>query len=71
MAEPKPKRLRTMNPLNLLTKKAPVDWDTYQKFWDYTNHLKSQGCAILIVTHMLSEKERFDRIFEIEMGILK
>jgi ABC-type multidrug transport system ATPase subunit len=46
------------------------DWDTYQKFWDYTNHLRNQGCAILIVTHLLSEKERFDRVFELENGIL-
>jgi ABC-type multidrug transport system ATPase subunit len=46
------------------------DWDTYQRFWDYTTHLKKQGCAILIVTHLLSEKERLDRIYELENGIL-
>lgn len=46
------------------------DWDTYQKFWDYTNHLKKHGCAILIVTHLLSEKERLDRIYQLENGIL-
>ena len=46
------------------------DWDTYQRFWNYTNYLKKQGCAILIVTHLLSEKERLDRIYELENGIL-
>jgi ABC-2 type transport system ATP-binding protein len=46
------------------------DWDTYQMFWNYTNHLKKQGCAILIVTHLLSEKERLDRIYKLENGIL-
>ena len=46
------------------------DYDTYQRFWDYSNHLKKQGCAILIVTHLLSEKERLDRIYELENGIL-
>jgi len=46
------------------------DWDTYQRFWDYTNQLKDRGCAILIVTHLLSEKERLDRIYELENGIL-
>ncbi|MBT8393285.1 MAG: ABC transporter ATP-binding protein [Bacteroidia bacterium] len=46
------------------------DWDTYQRFWDYTNHLRKQGCAVLIVTHLLSEKNRFDRIYELENGIL-
>lgn len=47
------------------------DWDTYQRFWDHTNYLKERGCAILIVTHFLSERESFDRIYELENGILK
>ena len=58
---------------NLLILDEPYngfDWDTYQRFWDYTNHLRKQGCAILIVTHLLNEKERFDRIYELENGIL-
>lgn len=46
------------------------DWDTYQRFWEYTGHLKKRGCAILIVTHLLSEKERLDRMYELENGIL-
>jgi len=46
------------------------DWDTYQRFWDYTNLLKKRGCAILIVTHLLSEKERLDRMYELKKGIL-
>ena len=58
---------------NLLILDEPYngfDWDTYQMFWNYTNHLKKQGCAILIVTHLLSEKERLDRIYKLENGIL-
>lgn len=46
------------------------DWDTYKRFWDYANQLKDRGCAILIVTHLLSEKERLDCIYELENGIL-
>ncbi|MDP2891443.1 MAG: ABC transporter ATP-binding protein [Bacteroidota bacterium] len=46
------------------------DWDTYSRFWDYTNQLRSEGCAILVVTHLLTEKERFDRIFNLEQGEL-
>jgi ABC-type multidrug transport system ATPase subunit len=46
------------------------DWDTYSRFWDYTNQLRSEGCAILVVTHLLTEKERFDRIFTLEQGEL-
>lgn len=47
------------------------DWDTYQRFWKFTNQLKKQGCAILIVTHLLSEQERLDRIYELKNGILE
>jgi ABC-type multidrug transport system ATPase subunit len=46
------------------------DWDTYLKFWDYTNQLKMEGCAILIVTHLITEKERFDRIYNLIQGQL-
>ncbi|MCK4920065.1 MAG: ABC transporter ATP-binding protein [Bacteroidales bacterium] len=47
------------------------DWDTYLMFWDYTDKLREKGCAILIVTHLLSEKDRFDRIYKIENGYLR
>ncbi|MFD2892767.1 ABC transporter ATP-binding protein [Flavobacterium chuncheonense] len=46
------------------------DYDTYKRFWDYSNNLKNQGCTILIVTHLLNEKERLDQIFELENGNL-
>ena len=46
------------------------DWDTYLRFWDYTNQLRAEGCAILIVTHLLTEKNRFDRVFNLENGQL-
>jgi ABC-type multidrug transport system ATPase subunit len=47
-----------------------LDWDTYLRFWDYTNQLRAEGCAILIVTHLLTEKNRFDRVFNLENGQL-
>lgn len=46
------------------------DWDTYQRFWDFTNHLRNEGCAILVVTHFLTEKERFDKVYNLEQGLL-
>ena len=46
------------------------DWDTYLRFWDYSIHLRKQGCAILIVTHLLGEKARIDRIYELQNGVL-
>ena len=46
------------------------DWDTYLRFWDYTNQLRKDGCAILVVTHFLTEKDRFDKVFNLEEGEL-
>ena len=46
------------------------DWDTYQRFWDYTHQLRNGGCAILVVTHFLTEKERFDRVYNLVEGEL-
>ena len=47
------------------------DWNTYQLFWDYTEELLRQKCAILVVTHLLAETERFDRIFQLVNGQLE
>jgi len=46
------------------------DWETYLRFWEYTNHLRNEGCAILVVTHLLSERERFDRVYNLAEGQL-
>ena len=46
------------------------DWDTYLKFWEYTEILKQKGCAILVVTHFLNEKTKFDHIYTLEKGYL-
>ena len=46
------------------------DWDTYLRFWNYTNQLRNEGCAILVVTHFLTEKDRFDKVFNLEEGEL-
>jgi ABC-type multidrug transport system ATPase subunit len=46
------------------------DWDTYLRFWQYTEELRERGCAVLVVTHLLSERERFDRIYDLKNGQL-
>jgi ABC-type multidrug transport system ATPase subunit len=46
------------------------DWHTYLTFWSLTTKLRKEGCAILVVTHMLTEKKRFDRIYNLELGQL-
>lgn len=46
------------------------DWDTYLRFWDYSSELLNKKCSIIIVTHLLAEKKRFDRIFNLKNGKL-
>lgn len=46
------------------------DWHTYLQFWHLTDQLRGEGCAILIVSHLIAERERFDQIFNLEMGVL-
>ena len=59
---------------NLLILDEPYsgfDWDTYQRFWRYVGQLRAEGCAILVVSHFITEKELFDRIYEMKNGTLQ
>ncbi len=46
------------------------DWQTYLEFWELTEDLTAQGTAIVIISHFVSERERFDRICELKDGLL-
>jgi ABC-2 type transport system ATP-binding protein len=46
------------------------DWDTYQRFWDYSGALKARGCSLLVVSHLVYDRERFDAIYSLKDGIL-
>jgi len=46
------------------------DWETYLAFWDLTDTLVENGTTIAIISHLISERERFDRILELEDGTL-
>jgi len=45
------------------------DWETYLAFWDLTETLVEDGTSIAIISHLISERERFDRILELSSGI--
>lgn len=47
------------------------DWQMYQVFWGIIEDLKSNGAAILMISHLIYDHERFDRIFEIKEGYLE
>ena len=41
------------------------DHGTYINFWDHVDRWRSEGKAILVVTHMLAELTRVDRVVEL------
>ncbi|HET7425903.1 MAG TPA: ABC transporter ATP-binding protein [Gemmatimonadales bacterium] len=41
------------------------DWETYLRFWEMSERRRDAGMAILIVSHLLAERERLDRMLEI------
>ena len=47
---------------------AGFDWDTYQRFWDLTAARRAAGRSVLVVSHFVSDQERFDRIVEMRDG---
>lgn len=47
---------------------AGFDWETYLRFWEMSERRRDGGMGILIVSHLLSERERLDRMYEIRDG---
>jgi ABC-type multidrug transport system ATPase subunit len=38
------------------------DWQTYLAFWDLAAELRAAGTATVVISHLVFEQERFDRI---------
>lgn len=47
---------------------AGFDWDTYLRFWQLTADHRDAGRAVLIVSHFVTDEERFDRIIHLNGG---
>lgn len=47
------------------------DWETYLAFWNLTDDLVADDTTIAIISHLISERERFDRILELKDGELR
>ena len=39
------------------------DWETYLRFWEMSERRRAEGMGILIVSHLLAERDRLDRIY--------
>jgi ABC-type multidrug transport system ATPase subunit len=44
------------------------DWETYLRFWEMSERRRDAGMGILIVSHLLAERERLDRMYELCEG---
>jgi ABC-2 type transport system ATP-binding protein len=47
---------------------AGFDWETYVRFWEMAERRRATGMGILIVSHLLAERERLTRIYELRDG---
>jgi ABC-type multidrug transport system ATPase subunit len=46
------------------------DWETYLRFWDLVGDLRGRGKAIVIITHLVFEQDRFDLLADLADGRL-
>lgn len=46
------------------------DWDTHQRFWELAHRLRGQGCAVVVVSHLLHDLQHFDSIHHLRGGRL-
>jgi ABC-type multidrug transport system ATPase subunit len=44
------------------------DWETYLRFWEMSERRRDAGMGILIVSHLLAERDRLDRMYELCEG---
>lgn len=47
---------------------AGFDWETYLRFWQMSDQRRERGMGILVVSHLLNERERLDRVYELHNG---
>ncbi len=46
------------------------DWTMYLVFWDLMAELVGRGTGVLMISHLLHDRERFDRIYDLRDGRL-
>lgn len=47
---------------------AGFDWDTYQKFWELAAERRAAGRSVLVISHFVTDLERFDRLVQLRDG---
>jgi ABC-type multidrug transport system ATPase subunit len=49
---------------------AGFDWETYLCFWEYAEQVVKAGRSILVVSHFISDQQRFHRVLNLQNGVL-
>ncbi|NGP75046.1 ABC transporter ATP-binding protein [Balneolaceae bacterium YR4-1] len=44
------------------------DWEMYLTFWDVIERLRQAGTGILLISHLLYDRDKFDRILALKEG---
>ena len=44
------------------------DWQTYLAFWELTDELRARGTATVVISHLVFEQDRFDRVCQLKNG---
>lgn len=63
--------LALMNQPSVLLLDEPYqgfDWETYLRFWALVEELKRSGKAILVISHLIFERKKFDHILHLQEG---
>lgn len=47
------------------------DWETYLRFWELASELRQRGCAVLIISHLVYDRSRFDHLYMLAAGQLQ
>lgn len=47
------------------------DWETYLRFWDLAGMLRDSGATVVIISHLVFEKSRFNTIYDLRGGVLQ
>jgi len=46
------------------------DWETYLRFWEHAEALRDAGKGVVVVSHLLHDRERFDAVHTLSAGRL-
>jgi len=46
------------------------DWETYLAFWELTERLTESDIGIVVISHLINDRDRFDYIYELTDGVL-